>query len=184
MEFFNQFGLLFSNMEWYVIVCVVVGLVLLFVEMFQPGFGVFGITGFVLVALSVILRAIFHRPDDDVLMQVFQFLLFYLIIVGGAFILFLVANKKKWLKKTPFMQEETAVSPEYSDGTLDFTFLIGKNGRTVTDLRPVGKAEIEGKVYDVVAENFFIAERSDITVVATEGSKIQVNVNNEIKEAK
>lgn len=175
MEFFRQYGLLFSNMEWFVIVCLIVGLVLLFIEMFQPGFGVFGIVGFVLLALSVILRAVFHKEEDEVLLQVFQLLLFEVVLVGGGFGLFLLANKKKWLKKTPFMHDGTAVDPNFSDGTENFGELLGKCGVAETDLRPAGKVEIDGRTYDVVAENFFIEKGSEVEVKQIEGIKIVVN---------
>ena len=178
MEFFRQYGLLFANMQWFVIVCLIVGLVLLFIEMFQPGFGVFGILGFVLLGASVILRAVFHEEEDEVLMQVFQLLLFEFVIVGGAFGLFMLANKKKWLKRTMFVQDETAVNPEFSDGTADFSALIGKRGVASTDLRPSGKAVFDGTTYDVVAENFFIEKGIKIEVKSVEGVKIAVGAVN------
>lgn len=174
MEFFRQYGLLFSNMEWFVIVCLILGLALLIIEMFQPGFGVFGITGFIALGLCVILRAVFHKEEDNVLMQVFQLLLFLLIIVGGAFGFFVLANRKKWLKKMPFMQEDTAVNPVYSDGTANFSSLIGKDGSALTALRPSGKAAIDGITYHVVAENFFIEKGELIEVAHVEGAKIAV----------
>lgn len=163
-------------MQWYVIVCMVVGLVLLFIELFQPGFGIFGISGFVLLILSIVFRAVFHKPEDDVLTQVFQLLLIYFIIIGGAFALFLVAHKKKWLNKTPFIQEETAVDADHSDGTENYNFLVGKTGVTLTDLHPTGKVVIEGHVYDVVAKNFFIEKDKQITVSRVEGVKIDVEI--------
>lgn len=174
MEFFRQYGLLFSNMEWFVIVCLILGFVLLLVEMFQPGFGIFGIMGFVFLGLTIVLRAVFHSEDDNVLMQVFQLLLTLFIVVGGVFVLFVVANKKKWLKRTPFMQEETAVNPVFSDGTANFNALIGKKGVAITALRPSGKAVIDGQTYDVVAENFFIEKGARLEVKSVEGVKISV----------
>ena len=174
MEFFHQYNLLFTNMEWYVIVCLILGLVLLFIEIFQPGFGFFGISGFILLALSLILRAIFRQPEDNALMQVFQLLLFEFLIVGAVFAFFLIANKKKWLRRTLFTQEETAVDPDYSDGTANFKELVGKTGVTLTDLRPAGKAVIDDVTYDVVAENFFIEKNSGIVVKSVEGVKISV----------
>ncbi len=174
MTFFVQFGLLFSNMRWFVIVCFIVGLVALFVEIFEPGFGVFGITGVVLLVFSVIFRAIFHEEEDNVLLQVFQLILFIFILVGGAFGLFLIGNKKNWWKRTSLYQFNTAVNVHYSDATADYSRLVGKDGVTITDLRPVGKAEIDGHTYDVVADRTFIERGKTVTVVSTEGIKIVV----------
>lgn len=175
MEFFRQFGLLFANMEWYIIVCLILGIVLLLIEIFQPGFGIFGIVGLILLALAIIMRAIFHKSEDNVVMQIFQLLLLIIIIAGGAFGFFMYANKKNWLKKNAvFSQEDTAVSTDFSEGTENFTNLIGHKGVAMTDLRPSGKAIIDGIPYDVVAQNFFIEKDTKIIVKAVEGVKIEV----------
>ena len=171
--FFQQFGLLFTNMEWFVIVSLILGFGLLIVEFFEPGFGIFGILGFTFLALTLILRGVFHKGDDIVVVQVFQLLLFEAIIVGGAFGLFILATKKNWIKRGPFVQNETAVA-EFSDGTADYTGMVGKSGVASTDLHPSGKAEIEGETYDVVAENFFIDKGTEIVVKSVEGVKITV----------
>lgn len=179
MEFFYQFGLLFSNMQWYVAVCLVIGLALLLIEVFQPGFGMFGILGTVLLAVGTILRAIFHTPEDDVLVQVFQLIFLLAIIILIAFILFLIGNKRNWFKRSSiFTQNDTAVDTVFSDGTENFNMLKGKNGVTATDLRPVGKATIDRKTYDVVAESFFIDKGTKVEVIAVEGSKITVRNKN------
>ena len=175
MTFFYQFGLLFSNMAWYVIVCLVIGIVLLAIEAIQPGFGVFGISGIVLLVLSVVLRAVFHKPDDNVLMQCFQFVLLNLIILAIGVGFLVLAQKKGWFKKTSIFLNGTAVNEEFSDGTKNYADLIGKEGVAVTILRPSGKAEIEGAVYDVESSNFLIEKGENIVVVATEGGVIKVN---------
>ena len=172
--FFTQFGLLFANMPWYVIVCLILGVVCLVVEGIQPGFGVFGITGIVLLVGSIVLRAVFHQPEDNVLMQVFQFLLLDLIIIAIGIGLLVLAQKKGWLKKTPFFLAGTAVDETFSDGTKNYAFLLGKTGVAATVLRPSGKAEIDGKTYDVESANFLIEKGEQITVTAVEGGVIKV----------
>ncbi len=177
MEFFRQFGLLFSNMQWYVIVSLIIGIVLLLIEIFQPGFGVFGIVGLALLTFAIIMRAVFHNNEDNVILQIFQLLLLIIIISAAGFGFFMLANKKNWLKKNAiFSHEDTAVGVDFSEGTEDFSYLVGKVGKTITDLRPAGKAEIEGKTYDVVAQNFFVDKDMEITVKAVEGVKIEVTV--------
>lgn len=175
MDFFVQFGLLFTNMPWFVIVCLIVGLVGLFIEIFEPGFGVFGIGGLVLLIICIILRAVYHKPEDIVLVQTFQLILFIVVLVAIAFIIFLIGIKKNWWKHSAIYQEDTAVNTEFSDGTKDFSDLIGKVGVAATDLRPAGKMKIDNSVYDVVAENFFIEKNTEIKVVNVEGVKIIVS---------
>ncbi|MFA6867391.1 MAG: NfeD family protein [Clostridia bacterium] len=174
MGFFTQFGLLFSNMQWFVIVCLIVGLVGLFIEIFQPGFGIFGIGGVILLIISVILRAIFHSPEDDVVTQSFQLLLCITVIMIFAFALFIIGNHKNWWKHSSIYQRNTAVDTEFSEGTKDFSNIIGKKGLAATDLHPAGKMKIENTVYDVVTENFFVEKNSEVEVVGVEGVKIIV----------
>lgn len=177
MEFFRQFGLLFSNMEWYIIVCLIVGLALLIIEIFQPGFGVFGITGSVLLIASIILRAIVHQSEDNVPLQIFQLILLIIIIAGSSFGFFVYGTKKKWFKKNDlFTHYSTAVDVNYSDGTQNFGNLVGKKGVAATDLRPSGKVIIDGTTYDVVAHNFFIEKDSNVVVSSVEGIKIEVSL--------
>ena len=177
--FFYQFGLLFANMAWFVIVCLIVGVVCLAIEAIQPGFGVFGISGIVLLVLSVVLRAVFHQPDDNVLMQCFQFVLLDVLIVALGVVIFIVIQKAGLLKKTPFFLNGTAVDEKYSDGTKNYADLVGKEGTSVTVLRPSGKAEIEGAVYDVESANFLVEKGEKIVVVATEGGVIKVKKSEE-----
>ena len=173
--FFTQFGLLFSNMEWYVLVLFLVGLIFLFIEFLQPGFGVFGILGSIFLVGSVIARAVTHKPEDMVVMQIFQFLLLDVLILALCLFALFFAQKKGWLKRGVFFVG-TAVDPDHSSGTEDYSSLVGKEGRALTVLRPSGKAEIEGKTYDVVSD-FLIEKDEPIVVVATEGGKISVRKN-------
>lgn len=182
MEFFTQFGLLFTNMPWYVALCIALGIVLLLIEVFEPGFGIFGISGIILLVLSIVLRAVIRKPEDNPIAQIFQMLLLFLIIGALLFILLVVATKKNWLRKTPLIQSGTAVRADFSDGTENFSALVDKEGKAVTDLRPSGKAEIDGKVYDVVADNFFINAGENIKVNNVEGSKIGVEIIKNIEK--
>ncbi len=172
--FFQQFGLLFSNMEWYVVVPFLLGIIFLFVEFLEPGFGVFGISGIAGLVISVVLRAVFHKPEDNVVMQLFQFVLVDALILGLCFLLLFIAQKKGWLKKGIFTVG-TAVDPDFSSGTDNYNELLGKEGVALTTLRPAGKAEIEGAVYDVVSADFLIEQNSVIIVSNVEGGTIRVN---------
>lgn len=162
-------------MEWYVLVPFLVGLIFLFVEFLQPGFGIFGISGIVLLAVGIILRAVFHTPEDNVVMQMFQFLLLDVVILALCFLALFIAQKKGWLKKGIF-SVGTAVDPDFSNGTKNYTALLGKEGVALTVLRPSGKANIDGEVYDVVSSDFLIEPGQEIVVIATEGSKIEVKI--------
>ena len=54
--------------------------------------------------------------------------------------------------------------------------LMGKTGKTVTDLRPSGKAIFEDELVDVIAEGEWIAVETPVTVVESHGARVVVKV--------
>ena len=52
--------------------------------------------------------------------------------------------------------------------------LVGAEGTVVTDLRPVGLAEIDGRRYEVLAQSIFIPAGSKVRVSVVEGNQIKV----------
>lgn len=174
MEFFMQIGYLFSNMTWPVVVCLIIGIIFLMIEIFQPGFGVFGTVGMSLLILGVVLRAIYRRPEDNLLAQIFIMLFFVSIIVVTAFIIMVKSSKMGWLSRTPFIEKSTAVSTGMSEGTADYSYLKGKIGVATTDLKPTGKINIDDEVVDAYAEGFFISKGEGIKVTEISGGRISV----------
>ena len=172
--FFKQFGLLFSNMEWFILVCFLVGTVFLLIELLEPGFGFFGISGFILLVASIVLRAIFKKEEDMPVVQAFQFILLDIIIFGIILTLLIIAQKKGWLKRTPFFHTGTAVDEKFSAGNKNYDYILTKEGTAVTVLRPSGKIEIDGQIYDAESMGFLIEKGSKICVVKLEGSIIKV----------
>ena len=59
-------------------------------------------------------------------------------------------------------------------GNPDFSFLNSKTGVCVTDLKPSGKVEIEGEVYNVLARKGYIYCGISVRVVKTVGASIYV----------
>ncbi len=51
---------------------------------------------------------------------------------------------------------------------------VGKRGVAVTDLRPAGKAEFDGKTLDVTAANGFVESGKQVQVVSEDGVRILV----------
>ena len=56
----------------------------------------------------------------------------------------------------------------------DYSFLVGKKGKAVSDLRPSGIAMIEGERYDVVTDGEYIDENTELIVDKIEGTRIIV----------
>lgn len=172
MTFGQEFVTLFSGMTWVVAACLITGLIFITIELFQPGFGVFGTLGGILIILGISFRI--AKKDGNPLAQLFILVFFLSIFIGGIFLIMIKTMKKGWLSKTPIIENSTAVAQDFSDGTKDYSYLVGKVGVTLTTLRPSGKAAIEGEELDVIASSFFIQKNEPITVIAAEGAKISV----------
>jgi len=172
MNLFTEIAILFTGMTAPVIVCLVVGLIFVIIELFQPGFGIFGIIGGILLLAAIVLRVLVG--DGNIVAQIFLMLFFMTIILLIAFVIMVAMSKKGWLTKTPFYQKQTAVGIDRSEGTEDYTHLIGKDGVATTDLRPIGKAEIDGRIYDVSSDAFYLDRGEKIRVIAVDGLKIVV----------
>ena len=75
MTFWQEFALVFSEIGWAAAICLIVGLIFIVVEIFQPGFGFFGITGSVLVIVGIVIRVYNHGGGNPII-QLFILLVF------------------------------------------------------------------------------------------------------------
>ena len=101
-----------------------------------------------------------------------------LALVGAAVFMVVVA---KYLPKTPFLKRIilTSQGPKgelRGSATAEARGLVvaGAQGRTISKLRPAGRATFEEKLLDVVAEGQFIDEGTAVEVVKVQGNRIVV----------
>jgi membrane-bound serine protease (ClpP class) len=168
----KEIATLFTGMPLPAIICLGVGLIFLFIEIFQPGFGIFGIIGIVLSVVGIVLRVIVN--DGNIVAQIFIILFFEAIFVALAFVLMVITSKRAWLRKTPLIESTTVLPEDYDKENNQFGFLVSKTGISITPLRPAGKVLIDGETYDVVTDGFFISENEPIKVTSVEGGRILV----------
>ncbi len=166
------------------IVLFVVGLGLLGIELFLiPGFGVFGVTGILLVLGSLIMASqTFTGFDTNYdLAQAGQTILTF----GAAMICVIIASVilSYYLPKIPLLRDMVLIPPgaESLAGPRlrpelesRVAALVGEVGKAVTVLRPSGKARIDGELLDVVSDGPYIQEGTKIEVVRVTGNRIVV----------
>ncbi|WP_026970045.1 NfeD family protein [Algoriphagus terrigena] len=157
-----------------------VGIILLAVELFViPGFGVFGITGIVCIIGGLVLGMIPNEdfnfefvPDSQLFTALLTVILASLASVGLVF--WLTPKVNEWGAfrhiTLPNTQERSQgyTSSFYSDT------LVGKTGLVHSRLRPSGKVEIEGELYDAYSRGEFIDQGEKIIVISTEGTSLKV----------
>ena len=173
LTFWEELQIAFGEIGILPAILLILGTILIIVEIFQPGFGVFGITGIILVALGIGIR-LFTSRNGNLLIQFFVLALSVTIGVGVALIVMGHSMKKGRLSRTSLVQNSTAVPSGITKGTENFTDLVGKSGVAETVLRPSGNATIDGKLYSVVAQSSLIESGKNIVVISVEGVKITV----------
>ncbi|HZK27470.1 MAG TPA: NfeD family protein [Thermoclostridium sp.] len=157
-----------DGMQIYQAIILVVGLVLLVIEMFTPGLGVSGGLGLVLLVVGIILTA--STPFEALVMVVIL-----LVIIGVALAVVLQSAAKGRLSKTLVLNKTLDKQSGYT-GNDDLEHFVGKEGITLTALRPAGTADFDGVRLDVVSEGGYISRDTKIKVIEVAGRRIVVRV--------
>jgi membrane-bound serine protease (ClpP class) len=169
------------------LVLFILGLGLLAVEIFiLPGFGVAGISGLVLIAFSLIFSMQdfiiprFEWEWDLMGRNAMVVVLALIAAVTGIAVIALLGPKTKIFDR---IMLKTQISETASDGggwtndggvESDYNALLGKTGKAVTILRPIGKAFVDGETYQVEADGSFIEAGVEIKITKIKGNTIVV----------
>jgi len=146
--------------------CFIVGLGLVIFEMFYPGFGAPGIIGLILLAVGVVLTA---KTTFEALIMV----IIILALLGIALFLVLHSASKGRLSRTLILSEALDAKSGFN-GTDDLKEYLGKEGESITPLRPAGIAIFDGVKLDVVTEGEFIPANTRVKIIAVSGRRIVV----------
>ncbi len=152
---------------WPAIFLFISGILLLLIEAFIPGFGIFGISGLIAVIISIVLSAASTASG------IYMLFISLLMAAIASFIVFKYFQKKGALKR--FVLSESATREAGYSSSRDYSYLLGKEGRVITPLRPSGIVEIEGKKYDTVSESGYIDSDETVFVSKIEGYRIVVH---------
>ncbi|MEP0367114.1 MAG: NfeD family protein [Cyclobacteriaceae bacterium] len=158
-----------------------VGILLIALEIFViPGFGVAGISGLTLTLGSLILVMLNNDMFDFSFVgmdQIFMAITTTLMGLVGAIIVMALggvrlANSKVFQRiSLPDVQE---TDKGYSSSFYKSKSLVGKSGTAYTILRPSGKIEIDGDMYDAYTRGEYIEQGSEVIVISDEGTSLKV----------
>lgn len=165
--------------NWEIIVFII-GIVLLALELFViPGFGVFGILGIICILAGLVLGMLPNQnfdfdfvPAADLFAALLTVILAAIASVGIVF--WLTPKVNEWKAFSAISLADTQqrqagyTSSFYSDS------LLGKTGKVHSRLRPSGKVEIEGEIYDAFSRGEFVDKGESIIVISTEGTSLKV----------
>lgn len=164
------------------IIAFFIGMGLIAVEIFVlPGFGIAGIAGIVLTMISLFLIMLNNDAFNFEFVPMNDIIYALIAAVGGTLggiILLLVGGSK--LPDTRFFKKIALTDTQNrSEGYVSFQFsesLVGKKGTAETVLRPSGKVNIEGKLYDATTRGDYIDRGQHVEVVSDEGASLKVKM--------
>lgn len=162
-----------GTIEWLEILLIGAGVACLAAELFiLPGFGIFGVTGLVLLAVGLILAGQtfviptneyqWRRVSDGLGQMGFAFLM----LVGTAIVF------RKQLANLPMVRWFALEPPKVDTALMDkenaeesLRGLVGLIGTTITRCNPSGKATIDDRIWNVVSRGDWIDEDTSIVVI-------------------
>lgn len=153
-----------------VILLLLLGVGLIIAELFVSG-GILGIGGILSIILSMFLAT------DNITHLSISMLIALVITITVAVILYRRTGLEKGVFKRIVLNDAETVEAGYVSSQ-NRTELIGREGKSITPLRPAGAIRVDQERLDAVSEGGFIASGEQVKIVKTEGARIVVRKTN------
>jgi len=148
------------------IILFVLGIILIAAEFFLAG-GIAGLLGTVAVIGSIIMAG------GNLLHMAISIVIALFLSILAIIIMLKVFGKRMNIFKKLILTDSTNTESGYVSN-VNRLELIGREGVTITPLRPSGTVKVDDERLDVVAEGSFIENNTKVKVVKVEGSRIVV----------
>lgn len=155
-----------ETMEIIGILLLVAGFALVGIEMTLPGFGLPGISGVLCLVGGIVLTA--KTVSAGIVMAI---VIIVILAIMLAVIITVMGSKKI---KTPIVLRDDVKGDHGFLSTSDLDYLVGKEGETVTDLRPAGKGNFDGVDFDILSEGRYILKGRKIKISKVKDNKLIV----------
>jgi membrane-bound serine protease (ClpP class) len=158
----------------------VIGVVLLLVEVFVlPGFGIAGVSGAILVLGSLTLMMLGNDNLDFTFVPAERIVKAVTVTFGGllASIAVLLFGGVRFAQSNLFARVALQATQKREEGfTSKFNekSLMHREGTAFTVLKPSGRVEIDGEIYDAMAREHYINVGERIVVVDDSGNTLKV----------
>jgi len=164
----TEFVQIFTEMGWISGIFLSLGIILSIIEIFIPGLGFCGISGAVCTIIGIVFRAING-------ISLYQFLVLLLLIAGlFAFAVFILIFliKSGLMIDVGIFSTGTALPKDYKNK--EAKKLIGKVGKTTTDLMLAGRVKVRGKIYDAISADSHIDKNKYVKIIKLEDNRLVV----------
>lgn len=168
--------------NWEILIFIV-GVILVAVEIFAiPGFGIAGVLGIIFMVTGLTLSMVgnigpgtFDYDYSRLTVAFFTVIIAVVVAIFGSIII------SKQLFNTEFaiggklaLSKTQKIEEGYTSATKEYSNMLHKNGIARTILRPAGKVEIDGDLYDATAITGYIEKEEKIIVVGYQTSQLIV----------
>ena len=152
-------------LEWIAVnlpllVCFLVGIGLLVLEAFMPGFGLPGISGIVMEIVAIALTWVNHGP-----VAALGLTIIVLSLIAIAISMSLRSATKGRLSRSKIILKERESNEAGYRSAEDMQVFLGKEGETTTVCRPTGMAEFDGVKLNVVSDGEFLPAGTRVRIV-------------------
>ena len=137
------------------LILLIAGFVLAGIEMVVPGFGAPGICGIICLVAGVLLTA------DSV--EAGIFITVVVIVILGILMTVIMGFLSQKKFRSPIVLDED-LKAGVPINSSDLEYLIRKEGKASTDLKPAGKGNFEGIELDIFSEGPYIKKGTSIVI--------------------
>jgi len=168
--------------NWEILIFIA-GVILIAVEIFAiPGFGVAGVLGIILMVTGLTLSMVgtvgpgtFDIDFSRLTVAFFVVIIAFVVSIFGSILI------SKQLFNTKFaiggklaLAKTQQIDEGYTSAKTEYTNMIHRDGIARTILRPAGKVEIDGDLYDATAITGYIEKDEKVIVVGYQTSQLIV----------
>lgn len=143
------------------------GLLLIFIEFFLPG-GIMGVSGAALVVASIILFAVQTKSP----LALVAYIVISIALVAGLIRFTLWRLRRGRMSKSIYLNTDQAgyVASAFAEE------YVGKEGVALSDLKPSGHIQVEGKRFQAVSKVGYVYKGTKVLVVGGEGAHLYVKI--------
>lgn len=168
-----------GTMAPWVVIVFILGVVLMALELFViPGFGVCGVAGIIAILAAIVGGML----NTDSINGVYAVDFTQAIVISAAGLVMAVAaaayltSKRgpRWARRIATLETDLRVSEGYIGVDTAMARYVGREGTAVTDLRPAGKIDIDGREFDAVSLSGYIDAHRKVKAERFENAQLYV----------
>lgn len=166
----NDFIALFSGYGAIPMIIMFAGVILCIVEVFVPGFGIFGILGGIFSVGGIVARSIMGAT----FVQILYMILVDVSLVCLSIILMIISTRCGFIRHSSLVESKTSISVNYGKDNKQLLKMLGKTTFATTEFKPTGKFNYNGETYEATTYGEFIQKGEKIQIVEVKADKIFV----------